>query len=239
KVEPVPIFALLAALVLEPPELPEPPVLPVLPEPPEPPEPPVESPKPSAEPEVIGWSAPAGCPSGEELRRGMERRLGRTLAAGEAQAEGRVELREAGGYRLTLRTTVEGVTEERALEADDCRALADATALIVALAIDPVAVAEVIEPWGGDPLEPPPAPVGVESGPLVPAPAEGPAEPEPEPAETPPEAIEPASRSRPGGLFRVGGGVGLGAIPGVTGALALAGGLRWRRARLELEGSYW
>ena len=56
--------------------------------------------------------------------------------------------------------------------------MADATALIVALAIDPVAVAEVIEPWGGDPLEPPPAPVGVESGPLVPAPAEGPAEPE-------------------------------------------------------------
>lgn len=219
--------ALVLALAFEPPVLPEPPG-PGLPEPPEPEPGEVVAPP---EGEGIGWTAPPGCPGADELRRGIERRLGRTLVAGEARTEALVELRAEGGYRLALRITAGELTEERTLEADDCRALADATGLVVALAIDPVAVAEVIEPWHeDDPLETPPA----VPTPMVTEPVREPVTPPPgEPADA------PGQPGRPGALLRVGAGVGLGAVPGVTGVPSLAAGLRWPRARLELEGAYW
>ncbi|MDC0723517.1 hypothetical protein [Nannocystis bainbridge] len=43
---------------------------------------------------------------------------------------------------------------------------------------------------------------------------------------------------RLGGLLRIQGGAELGALPGVSGAIMLAGGLLWRRARLELRGAF-
>ncbi|MCY1069172.1 hypothetical protein OV090_30810 [Nannocystis sp. RBIL2] len=45
-------------------------------------------------------------------------------------------------------------------------------------------------------------------------------------------------RRRPGGLMRIQGGPELGAVPGVTAAVALVGGLLWRRARLEFRGMF-
>lgn len=240
--EGVPVSALLVVLSLPrlagashepaPEPVPEPPALP---EPPELPEPP-DGPELPPEPDAIRWAAPVGCPSTPELRRGIERRLGRTLAPGEANVEAQVDPRAQGGYRLVLRTSAAGVVDERTLEADDCRALADATALVVALAIDPVAVAEAMEAFAADDeVEAPPR----EATPVVPAPARREAT-TPEPR-TPSGSGEGSSEgsSRPGGLLRVGAGVGLGALPGATGVPSLAAGLRWRRARLELEGTYW
>ncbi|MCX4240952.1 hypothetical protein [Paraliomyxa miuraensis] len=223
------VIELLAALVIEPPALPEPPVLPEPPATPGPGEP-------ATEDDSIHWTAPVGCPAAGELRRGIERRLGRTLVSSEAQVDARVEPRAEGGYRLALRASAGTLVEERTLEADDCRALADATALIVALAIDPVAVAEVIEPWAeADPLEPPVAPSPTPA-PTTTAPAD---ERLAAPTADRPTEPEPGARRRPGGLLRAGAAVGLGAVPGVTGAVSLAAGLRWTHARLELEGAYW
>ncbi len=49
----------------------------------------------------------------------------------------------------------------------------------------------------------------------------------------------PGDRSRrPGGVLRLYGGGELGAVPGPTGAVGLAGGLLWRRLRVELAGVY-
>lgn len=206
-----------------------------VPEPPELPEPP-DGPELPPEPDAIRWAAPVGCPAGPELRRGIERRLGRTLAPGEANVDAQVEPRAQGGYRLVLRTSAAGVVDERTLEADDCRALADATALVVALAIDPVAVAEAMEAFAADDEVEPPR----ETPPVGPAPARREATTTELRSTTDSgEASEPAERSRPEGLLRVGAGVGLGALPGVTFVPSLAAGLRWRRARLELEGTYW
>lgn len=246
----MPVSALLAVLSLpwlagvsrevEPASEPAKPESPVLPEPPELPEPP-DGPELPPEPDAVRWVAPVGCPSAPDLRRGIERRLGRTLAPGEANVEAQVDPQAQGGYRLVLRTSAAGVVDERVLEADDCRALADATALVVALAIDPVAVAEAMEAFAPvDEIEAPPT----ETPPVAPAPARRDATTTElgatEPRATPGAGDEASERSlRPGGLLRVGAGVGLGALPGVTGVPSLAAGLRWRRARLELEGTYW
>lgn len=185
--------------------LPEPPALP---EPPGPSESSVELEPP---PVPVRWSAPAGCPTPEDVQQGIERRLGRPLADDELRLEATVS-EVPGGYRLALRTEAAGAVRERAIDSEDCAALADAAALIAALAVDPVAVAGVVD------LEPEASPTA-----------------EPRPARAPPRP----SRRGPGGVMRLAGGVGLGALPGVTGGAALAGGLRWPRARLEVEGGYW
>jgi hypothetical protein len=77
------------------------------------------------------------------------------------------------------------------------------------------------------------------------APAEGPA-----PADVPVATPEgrtaelaadepPTPRRAPGGFLRLQGGPDVGALPGViTGAVGLAAGLLWPRARLELQGVY-
>ncbi|MFZ6183673.1 hypothetical protein [Nannocystis pusilla] len=57
-----------------------------------------------------------------------------------------------------------------------------------------------------------------------------------EPVEPAPPPDEPARRRALGGFVRVQGGPEYGALPGITGAVGLAAGLLWRRARLEVQG---
>ncbi len=198
---------------------------PTLPQPPTLPGPPSGgvTPPPSAS---LRWSAPLGCPSVDELRQGIERRLGRSLDDADVQVDAQIVVQE-GGYRLVLQSEAGDVVERRTLDADDCGALTDATALIVALAVDPVAVAGGMELWST-------APESSES-----ATPKNPRRATPTGPPSRSAAVPESSRRLEGGLLRVAGGVGLGAVPGITGAFSLAGGLRWRRARLELEGAYW
>ncbi|MFZ6177539.1 hypothetical protein [Nannocystis pusilla] len=53
-----------------------------------------------------------------------------------------------------------------------------------------------------------------------------------------PELAPPAPRHHPGGFLRLHGLGELGALPGPTGGLGLAGGLLWPRFRLELHATY-
>lgn len=87
----------------------------------------------------LAWTAPPGCPSSAEVRaatlRGVE---ARDASGGVLEAEARVERREDGvGWRVRLRTRQGASTGERAIEAATCGALADATAVILALALAP------------------------------------------------------------------------------------------------------
>ncbi|MCH9681127.1 MAG: hypothetical protein K0V04_06830 [Deltaproteobacteria bacterium] len=211
------------------------PEVPLTPEPPSLPEPPPTSVGEDTRDTAVRWSAPSGCPSSEALSRGVERRLGRTLSSEEVTVEATVTTGGSGRYRLALRTEVDGVSDQRSLEADDCSALADATALIVALAVDPVAVADALGAWRAPAPEDAP-PVAV--GPTV-APNESPRRGTRRGGDDGAPAGPSDQRAPVGGVFRASPGVGLGATPGVTGAFALAGGLRWSRARIELEGGYW
>ena len=192
---------------------------------------------------------------------GFQTRLGRPLRPGELGLDGVVRVHPTPPlYRLTLRLRIGDRGERRTLGAENCSALADATAVVVALAVEssppiptrprpadnvdsaddaiteldaPTTTALVPEPPVLPPVEPstPPAPPVIDPEPAPSAPVE------PRPAPAPP--VEPPPRSRrPGALVRLHGGAEFGALPGVTGAVGLATGLLWRRARLELQGLY-
>lgn len=176
---------------------------------------------------ALTWTAPEGCPDDAMVRAEVVRLLGGAIPAGEpVAAEGTTEA-TAGAFRLTLRTRMNDADGERVLEAAACGELADAAALIVALMIDPEAVAEA-----------PSAEPGPEPEPELPdtrerrlevrtelATPDGPAEPEPEPAPEP--EPEPAPEPEPetlAGFLALGGGLDVGSVPGVSGWLWLEGG---------------
>lgn len=219
------------------------------------------------------WEAPPGCPALADVRAAIDRRLGRPLAVDEVAWAGHVALaRAAPRYRLTLRLAAGGRHETRHLTADRCAALADATALLVTLAVRQASEGESAAGVPGAtadepgetlaPVEPAVGTAGVPAPPdradeasrapedgLVPGVAVD--APEPAPSLDAPAPDGVASRSagatgragplparRLGGLLRVQGGAEVGALPGVTGVVGLAGALLWRRARLELHGNY-
>jgi hypothetical protein len=95
-------------------------------------------------PVELEWNAPDGCPDRAEIARRVEALLGHPATSNEALAF-RAEVRETddGHFRATLRSRWAGGSTERTFEAVDCAKIGRAAALIVAMAIDPVDVAEV------------------------------------------------------------------------------------------------
>lgn len=193
---------------------------------------------------ALTWSAPTGCPDQAWVRS----RMHRYLASEEPLAldvAGRIELSEAG-YRLWL--SIDG--SPRTLQGHDCARLAEAAALIIAVAADPVAVANTVEnvaqhqPSGRSP-EPAPTPARAE-GQVPPPPAvverETPPSSPSSPDPTPPPSSNPTRSSSPrlsGGVrprLGVGGndlpaaGIGVGAVG------LLRGALPWR---VQLGGTVW
>lgn len=192
---------------------------------------------PAAEAVSLRWEAPPGCPEVSAVRRALAGYLGqepaREVGAG-VQAVARVTAGE-DGYRLSLRTeTASGVTT-RETTAEDCVVLVDATALIVAIAVDPTTVLG----RGDEPAEPKPPPTPRTEPPpgLTPEPTPEPEVPEVRPfggGEPPP--VDPR-RVRFG--LRVGGGIDGGVFPGPAGGLRLVGAVLGARWRAELSGDYW
>ncbi|HET6584586.1 MAG TPA: hypothetical protein VFG69_14105, partial [Nannocystaceae bacterium] len=117
--------------------------------------------------------------------------------------------------RVHLRVRSETGVRDRTIEDDDCAALAEITAIVVAIAIDPSA--SLREP---EPVPPPPSP---------------------KPAPKPAAPVQPPTPDEPRlqGLVRAAGGIGWGAVPGFAPTLGLVAGLRWRHARLELGAEHW
>ena len=193
---------------------------------------------------ALTWSAPTGCPDQAWVRSRMHRYL-----AGEdplaLDVAGRIELSETG-YRLWL--SIDG--SPRTLEGHDCARLAEAAALIIAVAADPVAVANTVEnvAEGGfaepspEPTEvparsettgpPPRAAVSTEAPPSTPS--------SPEPAQPPSSNQTRTSNRRLSGGIRPRLGVGGNALPaagiGVGAVGLLRGTLPWR---IQLGGTFW
>jgi hypothetical protein len=81
----------------------------------------------------LSWVAPVGCPDEASVRGDVQR----LLSGSQASAAARADVTHTGdSWRVVV--TMNG--GERRLEAASCRALADATALIVAMAVDPARV---------------------------------------------------------------------------------------------------
>jgi len=203
---------------------------------------------PAAEAVALTWEAPEGCPDVDAVRQALVGYLGTgpSAEAGAAvRAEARVS-RSGGEYRLVLRTETASGTSVRETTATDCTVIVDATAVIVAIAVDPatvlargdvapkLAVPDEVEPSEPEPDEA--APSEVESEPGAPG---DPGEPAPfvEPTPVPVPAPAPAPRVRFG--VRVGGGVDFGVLPKLAGGLRLAGVVLGRAWRAELRGDFW
>jgi hypothetical protein len=173
----------------------------------------------------IQWDAPPECPDVSAVRAHAERLLGQPLATPRAQqilARAKVHRNEAGNWELWLSLTANDRVAQETLIAKQCSALADATALKVALAIDPVATARAIEVAA---LEVVPEPKAASAAPevVVPQPV------------APPAAEAPTS-----GGVRLTGGAGLGLLPGVARSAALSLWLQRSRWRAELAGQgFW
>lgn len=83
----------------------------------------------------------------------------------------------------------------------------------------------------------PPAPTDPHP-PIAPPTTSDPTPPATAPTTPAPPPRTTATRRRPGALIRLHAGPELGAVPAITGALGLTAGLLWRRARLELQGTW-
>ncbi|MBV1860389.1 MAG: hypothetical protein KUG77_18395, partial [Nannocystaceae bacterium] len=180
--------------------------------------------------ETPRWDAPPACPE----QAAVEQWIDRLMLAGPEDVpnwQGHVEASGDRGFVLTL--SISG--KIRTLAAPDCERLAVAAALVVAVAADPVAVADVIEPLLP---EPEPARLVLENTPLV-----GP----PEPTRTEaPLSPSPPRRSTaavpldddPGvsGVVSAAIGAELAVLPRPGFAASLGAGALWSRFRLELLG---
>jgi hypothetical protein len=167
---------------------------------------------------TVTWDAPAGdCPDEAYLRSAVDQLLGGEDPAGaRVEARAHVERAAEGVWRVRLTTAREGAAGERVVESTSCRSLADATALIVALAIDPRRVAQ-------NQAAPTPAPA---------------ATPAPTPAPPPPLAPAPThTPSRFAAFTAISGD--LGTLPQPAYGFLLGGALLAARARIEAYGSYW
>ena len=187
----------------------------------------------------LDWQAPADCPDAAEMRGKVVRMIGEEAVGGaQVRAIGKVGV-EAGRWTLELELQGAGGGDPRTLVDRECRALADAAALVIAVAIDPQARAPVPEDSPVEVVVPAPpeteeAPAAAPDPPVAPVLKDRPVVEEPAPA-------RPAARRKPRvrlGL-RAGAGVGFARIlPRPHVALDLAFAVEGRGWRVELGGGF-
>jgi len=89
----------------------------------------------------LEWQAPAACPDGEAVRARVVDLVGADAASRAGLTAQAAVRSQAGGWAMTLVLVREGGQDRRTLADRDCSALAEAAALVIAVAIDPQAVA--------------------------------------------------------------------------------------------------
>jgi hypothetical protein len=162
----------------------------------------------------LSWQAPAECPSSDDVRAEVARLLGgqNHLPAGqEFKASAQVD--HAQTWSVSIQTEWAGRSGRRAIEAASCQDVADATALILALVIDPTVVAT--PPMRTHPPAPPSPASPVASPPA--------AQPQPVPVDF---------------LFGVHAAGSEGTLPSIDIGLGGSVGMVVRRFRVELRAAY-
>lgn len=183
---------------------------------------------------LLKWTAPEGCPAGARVTAEVDRLLGDAGARPPTPLEVRAAVTEdaAGGFRVRVETDREGATRVRELRAQSCEALADATAVILALMIDPAAVAAA-----------PPAPSPPASAPAPPI-VGAPSNSRPEPVLPPPGRLSPPPTPPPRPTevrfhLATWALADAGSLPGVSFAAGGAAGLSIGAVRIELGAGAW
>jgi hypothetical protein len=193
------------------------------------------------------WDAPAEhCPTEAEVLAQLERLLGGPVAEqGNRRLAAIARVRREGDGRWDLRlwTVAEDSTSERSMSGSDCAVLAEAAALLAAIAIDPSVLSRgEASPAAVEQAEQAETVVGEQAEPPDPQPEPEPEpdpEPKPEPTTTEPPQPEPPRRQR---RFIVAAGasagISYGDLPGVGPIVRLGVAMQWPHARFELEGHY-
>lgn len=185
---------------------------------------PLSPPTPPAEIELT-WTAPEGCPRGEEVLARYEELL--TVAPtgeGVMRAEAFIEPEGDGVWRLELVTRMGPFTDVRKLRATRCADLGEATAMLFAVALEPE-LEPATTPEVETTVQEPDWSEYVDLEPEV----------ETTVVETPPATIDttpPQPDKRPVFLSTT-AGVEAGAVPGVTARLSVGTGYSWDWARVE------
>lgn len=184
----------------------------------------------------LRWTAPEGCPTEEAIAARVA-----DLAPNPSGGEGTMLLeatveRGTSGFTLALRVSYLEQVDERVIEAQDCGALGESTALVVAIALEPGL--ESSEPQ--DRPDPENAEESIEdpTDSTVPSSIDGGFEDD----VGPPDSQPPAPRRNRGLLegagVRLSPMVEFGALPSVTGGVAATMLVAWPRWRFELFGAY-
>lgn len=181
---------------------------------------------------ALRYNAPDACPDDAQLVASVEGFLGQPLReAREQQLSATVTVQGgAAGFAAKLTFTSPRGTEERFAEDADCSKLAEAAALLVALAIDPERVHAKQAATEGSP-EPAPAAPTPEPAPEAPA-KPSPAAPCPEP---PTPQVAPERHAFASTMMLASVGV----LPTLSPGLGFDVGAGWGRLRGALVGSYW
>lgn len=168
-------------------------------------------------------------------------------AGGEVSAE--VELRrQPASFAGTLALRTPWGTSTREIQAERCETVAEATALLIAIAIDPLATHHTLERTHGAPIGSPPNEDEPEDDPEIPGLAPtafesftAPIAPDPRVRPTPPSTVPPPDRPPRvhQGFVRLEAGGGLGPFPQAGVTLAGAIGYRTRWLRVGAHARYW
>jgi hypothetical protein len=169
----------------------------------------------STSPVSLEWSAPRECPNKEYVHAQIKRLLGSTEASGDDKpVTARATVARRGSeWRTEIATESEGAEGLRSFQGETCRAVADTTALILALMVNPQKVARY-RSQTKPPETPPPAPPPTN---VVPSPAP--------PATSPPRIMF--------GSAAIFGIADFGTVPTTGLGAGLSVGLVVRRLRVE------
>lgn len=189
-----------------------------------------------AVPVRLTWSAPSTCPDAPSVSGDLEHLTdGRVHVDDTAQHEVRGTISAQGGrYVLVLEVAAGDLHERRTVEAERCETLARASALMIAVAIAPVAATPRVVPPIVIPIVGPDA---AQDAPRTAAPDDGPST-----SAMSSTVVDPRGRTatlvrRDHGVLAVWTGPSLGTNPGPT---AIVGGdLGWRRGAFGLQLSGW
>lgn len=182
----------------------------------------------------VVWDAPASCPDATTARAEILARVADRPAARELEAEARVHALEDGTWQVEVVLRSDEGTATRTLEAASCNEALTATAVIVAIAVDPsqgstteVPAPTLVPPPPQDPASPiPPGPELADERPAQ-APRAAPS------PNVVPSTAEPAARRELGLSLGVRGGLELGALPSPAGHVAAVVGLYRRRFEIQ------
>lgn len=186
------------------------------------------------------WNAPDDCPDDAALMQAVEGLLGQALMSQEQQLAISINvLGGSGGYSAKLSFKGPQGSLDRFLEHPDCSKLAEAVALLTALAIDPERVSAHQAQAGS--TEQGPQPDLVTPKPVAPEPSEPPPTPPPAPRNAPREASPRLAAQDPAYSVTLGaaGIVGVGSLPSATPGVSVDLALRRQRFRAAVIGRYW